>query len=112
MWPILYLGTMFSPGELQSRQGKRPYFVNSRLIKTADEFKDKTTAVNQLWQTDFTPTRMTAATATQDSLPSDSSWLVPQPSEGQSLQGGSRNSTQSQAERQPRGPNRTFGAWP
>jgi RNA-directed DNA polymerase len=28
-------------------------------IKTADEFKDKTTAVNQLWQTDFTYLKIT-----------------------------------------------------
>jgi hypothetical protein len=34
----------------RSRQRRPPYFLNSRLIKAADEFKDKTTAINKLWQ--------------------------------------------------------------
>jgi putative transposase len=29
------------------------------VIKVADEFKDKTTAPNQLWQTDFTYLKVT-----------------------------------------------------
>jgi hypothetical protein len=29
-----------------------PYFLNSRLIMAADEFKDKTKAINKLWHTD------------------------------------------------------------
>ena len=29
------------------------------VIKAAEEFKDKTTAINQLWQTDFTYLRIT-----------------------------------------------------
>jgi hypothetical protein len=91
-WAIPNLRNYVFAGELQSRQGRLPYFVNSRLIKTADEFKDKTTAINQLWQTDFTPTRMTAATATQNSLPSDFILAYAPASEGQSLQG-SRHST-------------------
>jgi hypothetical protein len=48
------------------------------LIKAADEFKDKTTAIDQ---------RMTAATATQNSLPSDFILAYAPASEGQSLQG-------------------------
>ena len=56
--------------------GGRLYFLNSRLIKAADEFKHKTTAINKLWQTDGSH-RMTAATATQNSLPSDFIRLSP-----------------------------------
>ena len=44
---------MVSPGDYgRSRQRRPPYFLNSRLIKAADEFKDKTAAINRLWQTD------------------------------------------------------------
>ena len=66
--------------------GGRLYFLNSRLIKAADEFKHKTTAINKLWQTDGSH-RMTAATATQNSLPSDFILAYAPASEGQSLQG-------------------------
>jgi hypothetical protein len=48
------------------------------LIKAARDFKDKTTATNQ---------RMTAATATQNSLPSDFILTYAAACEGQSLQG-------------------------
>jgi hypothetical protein len=34
----------------RSRQRRPSYFLNSRLIKAADEFKHKTTAINKLWQ--------------------------------------------------------------
>ena len=57
----------------RSRQRRPPYFLNSRLIKAADEFKDKTTSSGR----GMTPTRMTAATVTQNSLPSDFIRLSP-----------------------------------
>jgi hypothetical protein len=40
--------------DLNTRAGQRrpSYFLNSRLIKAADKFEDKTTAINKLWQTD------------------------------------------------------------
>ena len=63
---IPILGTNYR----RNRQRRPPYFLNSRLIKAADEFKHKTTAINKLWQTDGSH-RMTAATATQNSLPND-----------------------------------------
>jgi hypothetical protein len=69
----------------RNRQRRPPYFLNSRLIKAADEFK-KTTAINKLWQTDGSH-RMTAATATQNSLPSDFILTYAAACEGQSLQG-------------------------
>ena len=41
-----------------------PAFV---VIKAAEEFKDKTTAINQLWQTDFTYLKVIALPAMQAS---------------------------------------------
>jgi hypothetical protein len=35
----------------QTGGGSAPDYV---VIKAADEFTDKTTAINQMWQTDFT----------------------------------------------------------
>jgi putative transposase len=72
-----------SPRELAVRfTDKRKYFVSEAsvyrllkahglmtspayvVIKAADEFKDKTTAINQLWQTDFTYLKITAGAGT------------------------------------------------
>jgi hypothetical protein len=51
VWAIPILGTMVSLENCgRSRQRRPSYFLNSRLIKAADEFKDKTTAINKLWQ--------------------------------------------------------------
>ena len=44
-------------GEVQGLRREAPHLMTSPVfvvIKTADEFRDKTTAINQLWQTDFT----------------------------------------------------------
>jgi len=71
----------------RSRQRRPPYFLNSRLIKAAGEFKGQDHSHQQALAERMTPTRMTAATAAQNSLPAISSWLMPQASEGQSLQG-------------------------
>jgi hypothetical protein len=74
----------------RSRQRRRPYFVNSRLI--TDGFKDKTTAIN-------------SATATQNNLPSDFILAYAPASEGPEFAGeGAEIQQQSQAERRPRGP--------
>jgi len=37
-------------GQRTALRGGSPAFI---VMKAADEFKDKTTAPNQLWQTDF-----------------------------------------------------------
>ena len=93
---IPILGTNYR----RNRQRRPPYFLNSRLIKAADEFKHKTTAINKLWQTDGSR-RMTAAIAPK--TPSDFILAYAPVSEGQSLQGADIQQ-QSQAERLPRCP--------
>ena len=87
----------------RSRQRRPPYFLNSRLKRRRASSRDKTTAINKLWQRN-------------DSHQNDSRHRDPkQPSKrfhpayapaarARVCRGGSRNSQQSQAERQPRGP--------
>ena len=44
-------------GEVQGLHREAPHLITSPafvVIKAADEFRDKTTAINQMWQTDFT----------------------------------------------------------
>ena len=44
-------------GEVQGLRREAPQLITSPafvVIKAADEFRDKTTAINQMWQTDFT----------------------------------------------------------
>ena len=83
----------------RSRQRRRPYFVNSRLIKAADEFKDKTTAINP---------RMTAATATQNASKRFHPGLCPSQRGPEFAGEGAEIQQQSQAERQPCWPGHAF----
>ena len=44
-------------GEVQGLRREAPHLLTSPVfvvIKTAGEFRDKTTAINQMWQTGFT----------------------------------------------------------
>ena len=44
-------------GEVQGLRREAPHLITSPafvVIKAADEFRDKTIAINQMWQTDFT----------------------------------------------------------
>ena len=44
-------------GEVQGLRREAPHLITSFafvVIKAADEFRDKTTAINQMWQADFT----------------------------------------------------------